>query len=98
MTEKSFAFASKRNAPFFFVSASDGTNVVQLFEEAIKLAVKCKAEPPDDFFAEVLNFLDKVFVLHYLYKEIRPNKIVICVLSFICSCSCSGRGQKFSNS
>ena len=30
ITKKAFGFPSKNNMPFFFVSASDGTNVVQV--------------------------------------------------------------------
>ena len=58
VTERSFAFASKIKAPFFFASASDGTNVVQIFEEAIKCGVKCKEKPPTDFVSEVLSLLE----------------------------------------
>jgi hypothetical protein len=35
VTSKSFKFAEKNNLPFFFVSASDGTNVVKIFQTAI---------------------------------------------------------------
>lgn len=35
VTQKSFKFAKKHGCPFFFVSASDGTNVVRIFNEAI---------------------------------------------------------------
>jgi uncharacterized protein YtpQ (UPF0354 family) len=35
VTQKSFKFAEKHGCPFFFVSASDGTNVVRIFNEAI---------------------------------------------------------------
>ena len=34
---KKFAFASRHNLPFFYVSAADGTNVVRIFGEAIAL-------------------------------------------------------------
>ena len=34
VTTKSFNFAAKRKMPFFFVSASDGTNVVKVFRAA----------------------------------------------------------------
>jgi Rab-like protein 2 len=30
VTQKTFAFATKRNLPLYFVSASDGTNVVRV--------------------------------------------------------------------
>jgi len=59
VTEKSFAFAEKRKAPFFFASASDGTNVVQVFERAIKEAVKFKSRPPSDFVSDVMSLLSE---------------------------------------
>lgn len=37
VTKKSFNFAAKRKLPFAFVSASEGTNVVKVFREAIRL-------------------------------------------------------------
>jgi Rab-like protein 2 len=37
VTKKSFNFAAKRNLPFYFVSASEGTNVVKVFSEAITM-------------------------------------------------------------
>jgi hypothetical protein len=49
-TTKSFNFASKRNLDFYYVSAADGTNVVKVFEEAIRKGLECKEKPPDDFF------------------------------------------------
>merc|ERR1712196_91222 len=42
VTKKNFKFASQNGLPFFFVSAADGTNVVTIFEEAIKLALEFK--------------------------------------------------------
>lgn len=60
MTERSFAFATKRKAPFFFASASDGTNIVQIFETAIKEAAKCQEKGPSDFVSDVLNLLEEV--------------------------------------
>eukprot|EP00878_Enallax_costatus_P045568 GHUV01054982.1.p1 GENE.GHUV01054982.1~~GHUV01054982.1.p1 ORF type:complete len:134 (+),score=33.50 GHUV01054982.1:418-819(+) len=35
VTSKSFKFAEKYDLPFYFVSASDGTNVVRIFHKAI---------------------------------------------------------------
>ena len=44
--------------PFNFVSAADGTNVVQIFKDALDLAIDYKKNPPkDDFMAEVLDLL-----------------------------------------
>uniref|UniRef100_A0A7S2NPI8 Uncharacterized protein n=1 Tax=Cyanoptyche gloeocystis TaxID=77922 RepID=A0A7S2NPI8_9EUKA len=59
VTKKSFAFASKRNLPFYFVSASDGTNVVKVFNEAINMGLSYKDSPPDDFYQEVLSLLSE---------------------------------------
>nr|CAD7423249.1 unnamed protein product [Timema monikensis] len=47
VTKKSFEFSDKYDVPFYFVSASDGTNVVKLFSEAIDAAVRYKKNPPD---------------------------------------------------
>ena len=61
-TQRKFAFASKHQLPFFYVSAADGTNVVRIFEEAIGLAIKTKENPEDDVgsfcFGRVLGFLE----------------------------------------
>ncbi|XP_054845075.1 rab-like protein 2B isoform X2 [Eublepharis macularius] len=59
MTQKSFSFARKLNLPFYFVSAADGTNVVKLFSDAIKLAVAYK-QNAGDFMDEVLEELENV--------------------------------------
>ncbi|KAF4651463.1 Rab-like protein 2A [Perkinsus chesapeaki] len=48
VTERNFAFASRNKLPFYFVSASNGTNVVKVFREAFKLAVANKECPPDE--------------------------------------------------
>ncbi|XP_077999842.1 rab-like protein 2A [Glandiceps talaboti] len=57
VTKKAFNFAKKHNMPFYFVSASDGTNVVKLFRQAIKLAVAYK-ENSTDFMDEVMRELE----------------------------------------
>jgi Rab-like protein 2 len=36
VTKKNFKFGPQNNLPFFFVSAADGTNVVKVFDEAIR--------------------------------------------------------------
>ncbi|XP_013920037.1 PREDICTED: rab-like protein 2A [Thamnophis sirtalis] len=56
-TQKSFSFPKKLNLPLYFVSAADGTNVVKLFSDAIKLAVAYK-ENSGDFMDEVLKELE----------------------------------------
>lgn len=57
MTQKSFSFARKLGLPFYFVSAADGTNVVKLFNDAIKLAVTYK-QNSGDFMDQVLRELE----------------------------------------
>lgn len=58
VTKKSFNFASKRNLPFYFVSASEGTNVVKVFNEAIKMGHQYQLNPDsDDFLAEIMDLL-----------------------------------------
>ncbi|NXD30632.1 RBL2A protein, partial [Spelaeornis formosus] len=56
VTQKSFNFARKFSLPFYFVSAADGTNVVKLFNDAIRLAVAYK-QNSGDFMDEVLQEL-----------------------------------------
>ena len=59
VTSKAFAFPQKYNLPFYFVSAADGTNVVKIFEEAVRLAYQYKYSSTDkDFVTEVLEMLD----------------------------------------
>ncbi|XP_028408288.1 rab-like protein 2A [Dendronephthya gigantea] len=57
VTEKSFNFPKKYGLPFYFVSAADGTNVVKLFREAIKLAYRYK-ENSTDFVDVVMKELE----------------------------------------
>ncbi|KAH0520804.1 Rab-like protein 2A [Microtus ochrogaster] len=57
MTQKNFSFAKKFSLPLYFVSAADGTNVVKLFNDAIRLAVAYK-ESSQDFMDEVLQELE----------------------------------------
>lgn len=57
MAKKRFNFAVNHQLPFYFVSASDGTNVVRVFKESIRLAIKNKEQPPDEVMAEIWNLL-----------------------------------------
>lgn len=57
MAKKKFNFPAQNGLPFFFVSASDGTNVVRVFKEAISLAIKNKEHPPDEVMAEIYQLL-----------------------------------------
>lgn len=56
VTSKKFKFAENHNLEFSFVSAADGTNVVQVFTDAVRAALKFKQEG-GDFMADVLDLL-----------------------------------------
>mmetsp|Transcript_64707 Transcript_64707/g.115073 ORF Transcript_64707/g.115073 Transcript_64707/m.115073 type:complete len:208 (-) Transcript_64707:270-893(-) len=56
--KKTFNFATKRGLQLFYVSASEGTNVVKMFDEAINLAMHFRDNPPeDDLVAQALALL-----------------------------------------
>lgn len=57
IASKKFNFPATHKLPFFFVSAADGTNIVRVFNEAIKLAIKNKEEPADEVMAEMMRLL-----------------------------------------
>lgn len=58
VVSKSFAFADKNEFPLHYVSAADGSNVVQLFESAISAGVAYKKNPKnEDFIAQVLDII-----------------------------------------
>merc|ERR1712100_168256 len=57
MAKKKFNFPSNHGLPFFCVSAADGTNVVRVIKEAIKLAIKNKEDPADEVMAEIWALL-----------------------------------------
>ncbi len=62
MTKKTFAFTTKNNIPLYYVSASDGTNVVKMFTDAIEQAVDYKKNPvdiEDQIMDELENFDNK---------------------------------------
>jgi len=59
VTQKGFQFPKKHNIPLYFVSASDGTNVVKLFNDAIKAATQYKKNP-SDFTDEILKELEGI--------------------------------------
>ena len=41
--------AEKLNCPFYLVSGADGTNVVRIFEELIKIGVNHKKNPKNNY-------------------------------------------------
>ena len=55
VTKKNFKFAATHNIPFFFVSAADGTNVVKVFEEAIREGYEHRKSGKTDFVTECLS-------------------------------------------
>lgn len=59
-TQRKYKFVEELGVPFNFVSAANGTNVVQIFRDALDMAVKYKENPPeDDFMNVVQNMLDE---------------------------------------
>lgn len=57
-TKRSYKYIEELKVPFNFVSAADGTNVVQIFRDALDMAIDYKKNPPkDDFMADVLELL-----------------------------------------
>ncbi|XP_055963022.1 rab-like protein 2B isoform X3 [Sorex fumeus] len=72
MTQKSFNFARKFSLPLYFVSAADGTNVVKLFNDAIRLAVSYK-QNSQDFMDEVLQELEN-FDLEQKEEDVPEQK------------------------
>lgn len=61
VTKKKFNFSQKHKMPFYFVSASDGTNVVKVFNDTIKAAVAYKSNSTDfmDMVMKELENYDK---------------------------------------
>lgn len=57
VTSNRFKFAEKRGLPLYFVSASDGTNVVKTFNDAIRMGFEDKKKPKSDFRDSVLELL-----------------------------------------
>ncbi|KAK3907536.1 Rab-like protein 2A [Frankliniella fusca] len=47
VTQQRFAFPEKNSIPLYYVSASNGMNVVKLFRDAIEAALVYKKDPPD---------------------------------------------------
>eukprot|EP01017_Pseudomicrothorax_dubius_P027816 TRINITY_DN3250_c0_g1_i1.p1 TRINITY_DN3250_c0_g1~~TRINITY_DN3250_c0_g1_i1.p1 ORF type:complete len:154 (+),score=38.08 TRINITY_DN3250_c0_g1_i1:97-558(+) len=64
VTEKTFKFAQQYDLPFYYVSAADGTNVVKIFKDAIKMGIDYKLNPKkDNFYNDVMDLLkdDELF-------------------------------------
>jgi len=58
VTKIKFGFARKRKLPFYFVSAADGTNVVQIFKEAVRLANHYKDQDSTDYVEQCMRLLE----------------------------------------
>ncbi len=56
--ERKYALGEKIGCPFYLTSAADGTNVVRIFEELIKLGVEHKMNPKKDYSEKILDLLD----------------------------------------
>lgn len=72
VTQKSFSFARKFSLPLYFVSAADGTNVVKLFNDAIRLAVSYK-QNSQDFMDEILQELEN-FTLEQKEEDVADQE------------------------
>lgn len=58
VTKKSFSFPKKNDMPLYFVSAANGTNVVRLFRDSIRLANAYQMGDTQDFIDQVLRELE----------------------------------------
>lgn len=58
VTKIKFGFARKRKLPFYFVSAADGTNVVQIFKEAVRLGNRYKDRDSTDYVEQCMRLLE----------------------------------------
>ncbi|CAF1299544.1 unnamed protein product [Adineta ricciae] len=58
ITKKSFSFPKKHDMPLYFVSAADGTNVVRLFRDAIRVAQAYRNGDTADFIDQIMRELE----------------------------------------
>ncbi|UJR28352.1 hypothetical protein I4U23_009594 [Adineta vaga] len=58
ITKKSFSFPKKHDMPLYFVSAANGTNVVRLFRDVIRLAQAYRAGDSPDFIDQIMRELE----------------------------------------
>ena len=67
VTKRNFKYIEELKVPFNFVSAADGTNVVQIFRDSLDSALEYKKNPPkDDFMAEAAEL--------GLFDDLEDNK------------------------
>jgi predicted GTPase len=53
VTTRRYKFIEEIGCPFNFVSAANGTNVVQIFKQALEMGLDYKANPHEDDFMNV---------------------------------------------
>lgn len=58
VTSKRFKFLDRYRIPFFFVSSADGTNVVEVFEEATCAGIGYKQYDSKVYLSEYLELFD----------------------------------------
>ncbi|KAJ4459788.1 putative Rabl2a protein [Paratrimastix pyriformis] len=59
--KKAYKFPEKHHLPVYFVSASNGINVVKLFQEAIQMAFGAKDTAGDESYNNIMRFLREEF-------------------------------------
>ncbi|CAD8056485.1 unnamed protein product [Paramecium primaurelia] len=57
VTETKFKFAESNNLPIYYTSSADGTNVVKVFQEALKAAIEHKQKPGGQFMDDLMDYL-----------------------------------------
>lgn len=77
VTKKSFSFPKKHDMPLYFVSAADGTNVVRLFRDAIRLANAYRSGDTADFIDQILRELE---VSYHRKRESFLLLVLFCVI------------------
>ncbi|CAF0815627.1 unnamed protein product [Rotaria sp. Silwood1] len=73
ITKKSFSFPKKHDMPLYYVSAADGTNVVRLFRDAIRLANAYRSGDTADFIDQILRELEDQRTYDNISQTIDPS-------------------------
>ena len=92
VTQKKFAFGQKKNLPFEFVSAADGTNVVRVFKDAIRAGVEYKMGDKKDFMDDVSRGTGEELVLFFLFRSFC---VCVCQPDTFCCGTFSWAGDGF---
>ncbi|XP_021428322.2 rab-like protein 2A isoform X2 [Oncorhynchus mykiss] len=79
VTQRNFNFAKKQGLPLYFVSAADGTNVVKMFKESIKMAMSYK-QNSSDFMDEVMQELE----VQYIFPSLDIRSLILYTHIFCC--------------